>query len=90
MRKSCFLFFICLAVLTSVSYGQKKQMEESSPLFPVIQNDKCGYIDKTGKIAINPQFDDAWDFSEGLAPVKTGDKYGYIDKTGKYVWESTK
>jgi hypothetical protein len=26
-------------------------------LFPISQNGKYGYIDKKGKIAINPQFD---------------------------------
>ncbi len=28
-----------------------------------------GYIDKNGKVVIEPQFDDARDFSEGLARV---------------------
>ena len=46
---------------------------------------KWGYIDKTGKFVIEPRFDGAEDFSEGLAPVKLGDKWGYIDKTGKLV-----
>ena len=41
--------------------------------------------DKTGKIAINPQFDLADDFQEGLARIKLGDKWGYIDKNGKRV-----
>jgi len=50
---------------------------------------KYGYIDKTGKIVIEPKFDNAWSFSEGLARVKIDDKDGYIDKTGKYVWEPT-
>ena len=59
---------------------------------------KCGYIDKTGEFVIEPQFDDADDFSEGLAGVRVGDvrgevgwlkkgKYGFIDKTGKFVIE---
>ncbi|MEH1811242.1 MAG: WG repeat-containing protein [Nostoc sp.] len=46
---------------------------------------KYGYIDQTGRIAITPQFDDAWDFSQGLAVVKIDDKFGYIDKTGQLV-----
>ena len=50
---------------------------------------KYGWIDKTGKYVINPQFDYATGFLEGLACVRIGDrntgKYGYIDKTGKYV-----
>jgi hypothetical protein len=44
-----------------------------------------GYIDKTGKVVINPQFDNFGQFSEGLANVRIGHKEGYIDKTGKFV-----
>ena len=29
---------------------------------------------------INPQFDGAWAFAEGLARVKIGDRYGFINK----------
>lgn len=36
-------------------------------------------------IAIQPQFDAAGSFSEGLASVKTGDKDGFIDKSGNVV-----
>ncbi len=85
MVKKGILFFVCLAVLASVSYGQDKHMEEPSPLFPIKQNDKYGYIDKTGKIVIKPKFDNVWIFSEGLASVEIDLKYGYIDKTGKIV-----
>ncbi len=46
---------------------------------------KHGYIDATGKVVIEPQFEDAKDFSEGLAAVKINDKYGYIDETGNIV-----
>ncbi|HDS29982.1 MAG TPA: WG repeat-containing protein, partial [Firmicutes bacterium] len=44
-----------------------------------------GFIDKTGQYVINPQFDFAFDFSEGLAPVKIAEKWGFIDKTGQFV-----
>ena len=44
---------------------------------------------KTGTYVINPQFDDAYPFSEGLAVVRIGDyetgKLGFIDKTGAFV-----
>ena len=44
---------------------------------------------KTGTVVINPQFDEAGSFSEGLAVVRIGDyemgKYGFIDKTGSVV-----
>src|SRR5208282_1048765 len=50
---------------------------------------KWGFIDKTGKFAIKPQFNDASFslLSDGLAPVETGGKYGFIDRTGKFVIE---
>jgi len=54
-------------------------------LAPVEIDGKWGFIDKTGKIAINPQFEDAWEFKEGLATIQLGNKYGYIDKSGKIV-----
>jgi len=46
---------------------------------------KWGYIDRTGRIVINPQFEEAGDFSEGLARVKTGGKWGYVDRTGRFL-----
>ena len=44
-----------------------------------------GFIDKTGRIIIEPQFEDASDFSEGLAKISIHGKYGFIDKTGRIV-----
>ncbi len=50
---------------------------------------RWGYIDKTGAFVIEPQFDGADPFSEGLAVVavcaRRCRRYGYIDKTGTVV-----
>jgi hypothetical protein len=50
---------------------------------------KWGFIDKTGKIAIEPKFLGAKEFSEGLAAAKQSDKFpsmwGFIDKQGQWV-----
>jgi len=64
----------------------------------VEQTFKYGYIDETGKMVINPIFENAGDFHEGLAAVCVGDgcyqdwgnpkeepKWGFIDKTGAMV-----
>ncbi|MBC8123362.1 MAG: WG repeat-containing protein, partial [Gemmatimonadaceae bacterium] len=51
----------------------------------VLSGEKYGFIDRTGKFAIEPQFDSAWGFREGLAAVKLGTGWGYIDRTGKVV-----
>jgi len=58
---------------------------QDSRLFTIEVKGRTGYIDNTGKIVIKPQFDEAWNFSEGLAPVRVDDKWGYIDETGKIV-----
>jgi lysophospholipase L1-like esterase len=44
---------------------------------------KWGFIDPTGAMVIQPQYDDAWWFSEGLAPVRVGLKWGYVDTKGE-------
>jgi hypothetical protein len=41
-----------------------------------------GYIDKTGKFAIQPIYDAAKDFSGGLAAVQKDGKWGFIDTLG--------
>jgi len=55
----------------------------------VMVGDKWGAIDKTGKMVIEPQFDGADVFCEGLAAIQKGGrekgKWGYADKTGGIV-----
>ena len=46
---------------------------------------KWGYIDKTGKVVIAPQFDKAGDFSEGLAAVEVEEKWSYINRQGEFA-----
>lgn len=58
---------------------------DDQPLFPVIVDGYYGYMDRTGKIVIQPQFGEAGDFYEGLAKVNKNMKWGFIDKTGKIV-----
>lgn len=43
-----------------------------------------GYVSNK-KIFIEPQFDFAWDFSEGLAVIEIAGKQGYIDVSGETV-----
>lgn len=45
-----------------------------------------GFVDKSGKQVINPQFDAVGDFHDGKCAVRNKDgKWGYIDKSGKIV-----
>ena len=54
-------------------------------LAPVVTADRWGYIDKTGKLAIAPQFEIADPFSDGRALVGVGGKFGYINTKGAFV-----
>lgn len=71
-------------------------MEKYICLAGVEVSGKWGFIDKTGKMVIAPQFQETdllsgVVFSEGLAAVRIGNivtgKCGYIDTTGKFVIE---
>ena len=73
---------------------ENADFNEDVGLARVEKNDKYGFIDKTGKVVIPLEYDDAWnfkeglaqyDFKEGLAKVKKDDKWGRIDTTGKVV-----
>lgn len=50
---------------------------------------KWGYINKSGKFVIQPQFVMAYDFHDGIARVQLDPmSYQFIDKTGKFVFET--
>jgi hypothetical protein len=75
---------VCLIFLIS-SCNQPKEQSVSIDLIPFSSGDKWGYINKKGDIVINPQFNLANFFSDGLALVQSSEnKFGYIDKTGNY------
>jgi serine/threonine protein kinase len=59
----------------------------SAQLIPYLIVDKFGYVDKEGKKVVEPKYDNAGAFSEGLAAVRLNNKLGYIDQTGKEVIE---
>lgn len=48
---------------------------------------RWGYIDRNGEMEIEPIYNDAWNFHEGLAVVKVDWARGYIDRDGKYAVE---
>jgi hypothetical protein len=65
----------------------KNTQADPQSLLPIVQNGKWGYIDRTGKLKISAQFEEARPFSEGLAAIRVGGKSGYIDRTGKLMIE---
>ncbi|HOV14463.1 MAG TPA: WG repeat-containing protein [Spirochaetota bacterium] len=56
---------ILLVLLSVLAFSQEK-----NPLFPIYNFfGQYGFIDNTGKVVIEPQFDGAYYFSEGLCAV---------------------
>ena len=55
---------------------------DNSDLYPINVSGKYGFIDRSGKTVIAPQFDSTGGFSEGLASVRVGTKWGYINTKG--------
>ncbi len=84
----CALSAILLATLMTLSCSHLSNPlgKETPELFPIRQNEKWGYINRKGEVVIQPQFAQAWFFSEGLAVacIEYG-KCGYIDQTGKFA-----
>ena len=62
-----------------------RETREAEGLYPVQQHDRIGYIDRDGRIVINPQFEKAGPFSEGLAWIEIDRRFGFIDRSGKIV-----
>ena len=71
-----FFFIFCFIFL-----GQSLNAQ----LYPIKINNDWGYIDTTGKIAIEPAYKWAGFFIDGLAFVSSGKQFGFIDETGKLV-----
>ncbi len=96
--KKVVLISFCIMIIMGFSGCGFKQILDRNPqvdydtlnpdsdLLPVKDaKGKYGYIDYHGNIVIQPQFDSAHDFSDGLARVYFSNQWGYIDKTGQIV-----
>jgi hypothetical protein len=77
------------AALRQISLGLGGQLEEAQGfaqgLAAVKISERWGYIDRTGRMILAPQYQAAQGFSENLAAVKVGERWGYIDRTGRMV-----
>lgn len=92
MLKSIKLAIISVIILSTV-YGLEATLaapsKQAEPrLFPYSADGQSyGYVDQTGEWAIQPEFEFANDFSEGLAVVEQDGKFGYINPSGQIVVE---
>lgn len=77
MKKSWLYLWFTLATFSALSAGMAATI-----LFPIVVNGRWGFVNGAGETVINPQFDRAEVFAEGLAPVRLG-HWGYVDAAGK-------
>ena len=79
------LFSVHMALHKVPEYKAADDFREG--LGRVKSNDnKWGYVNKSGTVVIKPAFESADPFVEGLALVEFDGKKGYIDRSGKFVW----
>lgn len=79
MKKGILVLFSIIALVISCSKGEETAKKVSgiipfklSELYIIYQNGKRGFIDRSGKIVISPQFDAANSFREDIALVNMG------------------
>ncbi len=82
-----FVTLFATEAMADQSVMEISAFHEGLAVFQFSQGNKlhCGYIDKSGNVAIKPKFGLCYDFHEGLAAVSVRGKAGYIDKSGKFV-----
>jgi hypothetical protein len=82
-----------MVLLVSSRLGRDREIGDSPiSLFPVRNGANFQYIDKEGKIVINPQFSSATLFKNGIALVRSpGEEglWGFINEQGKYIIPAT-
>ena len=76
LRKQVLLLIVLQVVLAFRATAQ---------LSPEQLGSKWGYVNAKGEVVIQPKFDSAGAFSEGLAKVEKDKKYGYINESGTVV-----
>ena len=54
---------------------------------PVTRGGKVGFLDRSGALVIEPQFEQVLPFREGLAPACLAGQWGMIDLEGRWVIE---
>ena len=64
---------------------QQTVRDYSNGLSAYYENGLWGFISPSGKVYINPAFEEVSDFDGDFALVKQNGKWGVIDKNGKFV-----
>lgn len=70
MKKGRIILLVVLIVLIGLGWTIQEEIAYKD------SNGKWGFVNNDGKTVIEPKFDEAMSFSNGLAAVRSGDKWG--------------
>ncbi len=82
------LSILFILILTSCNYEEEIEIENPKlyPAYILESNEELwGYIDEEGKFLVEPKYNTANDFSEGLALVEKDGLFGVLDSEGKEI-----
>ncbi|MEP1139417.1 MAG: WG repeat-containing protein, partial [Balneola sp.] len=83
-----FLLLIATASCNVVdSISGNEENDNTVELYPILLDGEWGYIDKNGSVKIEPQFQNADVFSDGLARVRYRWSWKYINENGDFEIE---
>ena len=70
-----FAFVMSIMIIIVCIPSFSVQAKEQNPLYSYVDSktDLCGFVDKNGKVVIDPAYDTVCDFSDGLAAVQNSD-----------------
>jgi phosphatidylserine/phosphatidylglycerophosphate/cardiolipin synthase-like enzyme len=92
MKLRALFFMLAAAALSAHAYAADAAQLRAGTLAPfsgglaaVRVGDNWGYIDASGKLAIQPAYREAGEFSDGLAAARFKGKFGFIDQKGNCV-----
>ncbi len=88
-REFLFIAFGVFTLLTSCKQDTSTSSEDELAYMADYEapSDHWGFIDTSGNLIIEADFDDVGAFTEGLAAISKGGKWGYIDRDGNVVIE---
>lgn len=89
MKNTITAILLAFIILT-LNGCSNNERDSISKFIPVEIDGKFGYINQDGNFEVNPQFKDAFIFSEGLAAVQSDEdstKIGYIGEDGLFKIE---
>ncbi|MFW5973253.1 MAG: WG repeat-containing protein, partial [Bacteroidota bacterium] len=94
MRHLTFVLVILISLLFTACQPREDDptrvpalREQGERLYPVESGGRWGFIDARGDVIIEPHFDWAGEFTNGLALVRQGDRFGYVRRNGEMAIE---